>query len=144
MNYLKIRKNGLVFVNMIVIISSILNIISKFIKTYITIMISRFLAGIYCGLYTGILPLYLSECSSRNLRGLSGTFSQLGITFGNVVQNVMGLSVLLGTHDLWPVLMGTTLIPVLAHVWLYFLSESPKFIMINKNDKDKARSSKII
>lgn len=136
------RKNGLVLINIIVIISAILNTISKFIDTFITIMLSRLLAGVYSGFFTGILPLYLSECSSRNLRGLSGTMNQLAIVIGVLVVNVMGLQYVLGTPELWPVLTGLTLLPVLAHIGLYFLSESPKYVMNNKHDKAEARASK--
>lgn len=83
-------------VNIIVIISIILNTISKPINSFYTIMVSRFLAGIYSGLFSGILPLYLSECSSKNLRGLTGTMNQLSIVTGVLAANIIGLPSLLG------------------------------------------------
>lgn len=138
------RKNGLVLVNVIVIISAVLNTISKPVNTFITVLISRLLAGIYSGFFTGILPLYLSECSSKNLRGLSGTLNQLAIVLGVVAVNVLGLPDLLGTRELWPVLVGLTLVPILFHAVLFFLSESPKYVYINKNDKERARLSKLL
>jgi MFS family permease len=125
----------------IVIISATLNIISKFIGTYITVMISRFLAGVYSGFFTGILPLYLNECSSKNLRGFSGTMNQLAIVLGVVVVNIIGLPDLLGTIDLWPVLVGLTLVPIIFHIVLFFLSESPKYVCINKHDREGAKQS---
>lgn len=104
-------------------------------------MISRFLAGVYSGFFSGILPLYLNECSSRNLRGLAGTMNQLAIVIGILIVNIMGLPDVLGTWELWPVLVGLTFLPILAHVGLFFLTDTPKYMLAKKNDKEKARES---
>jgi SP family facilitated glucose transporter-like MFS transporter 1 len=83
-------------VNTFVIISTVLNVISKPLLTYYTIFVSRFFAGVYTGLFGGLLSLYLSECSSKNLRGLTGTFNQFSICIGIIFTNVLGLPQLLG------------------------------------------------
>lgn len=95
-----------------------LNIMSKFIKSYESLMVARFLSGIFCGLFTGILPLYLSELPPQNYRGLVGTLNQFGIVFGILVTNVLGLPNILGSVNLWPVLVGLMVVPVIAHVLL--------------------------
>lgn len=128
--------------NLIVIIGVILGTISKYINNYITIMLFRFFAGIYSGMFSGILPLYLSECSSRNLRGRTGSMNHLGMVVGNLAVNIVGLPYLLGSSDLWPILVALTILPAFSHIFLVFLSESPKFVYINKNRKEQARESK--
>ncbi|CAF0733414.1 unnamed protein product [Brachionus calyciflorus] len=129
------RKNGLLIVNIFVLISTVLNVISKFVKSYETIMVSRFFTGVYCGLFSGILPLYLSECPPKNLRGTVGTMNQLSIVFGILVANVLGLPELLGTEKLWPVLVAFSFIPALTHIFLLFFPESPKYLFMKRNDK---------
>lgn len=125
--------------NILVLISAILNIISKFIKSYETLMVARFFGGLFCGLFTGILPLYLNELPPQNYRGLVGTMNQLTIVLGIVVTNAFGLSDVLGTDSRWPILLGLMLVPALAHIGLLFAVESPKHLFINKNQKEQAK-----
>lgn len=121
-------------VNSIVLLSTILNVISKFVKSYETIMASRFFTGFYCGLFSGLLPLYLSECPPKNLRGSVGTLNQLSIVLGILISNILGLPDLLGTYERWPILVGLSLIPALGHLSLILFPESPKYLYLNKND----------
>jgi SP family facilitated glucose transporter-like MFS transporter 1 len=113
--------------------------ISKPVMTYYTVMIGKFFAGVSLGLFSGILPLYLSECASKNLRGLAGSMNQFSLVIGILVANVIGLPQLLGTPELWPYLAGLTFVPAIIHILLVFTSESPKYLFINKNNKEKAR-----
>lgn len=106
-------------------------------------MISRFLTGFYCGLFSGLLPLYLSECPPKNLRGSVGTLNQLSIVTGILVVNVLGLPDLLGTADLWPILVGLSIFPVLVHLVLIIFPESPKFLYMKKNDESGAEKALI-
>lgn len=100
-------------------------------------MVARFLSGIFCGLFTGILPLYLNELSPQNLRGLVGTLNQFGIVLGILVTNIAGVPTLLGSDDLWPVLLGIMVLPVIAHLILILGAESPKYLYIACNNKIK-------
>lgn len=135
------RKKGLLLVNIFVVISTTLNIASKFIRSYETIMIARFFVGVYCGLFSGILPMYLSECPPKNLRGTVGALNQLSIVVGILVANVLGLPELLGTKTLWPVLVGLSFIPVIAHFILLYFPESPKYLYMKLNDKPAAEEA---
>ena len=121
-----------------VVISATLNTISKSLMTYYTIFGSRFLAGVYSGLFSGILPLYLSECSCKNLRGLTGAMNQFSIVIGILIANIVGLPQLLGTQQLWPILVALTFTPAIIHLSMIFTAESPKYLFINKNDRPKA------
>jgi SP family facilitated glucose transporter-like MFS transporter 3 len=102
-------------------------------------MVNRFFAGVVCGLFSGIFPMYLNECSPKNLRGRIGVINQLMIVVGILVVNVIGLDVILGTYDLWPVIFGLSLVPTLIHIGLFFSVESPKFMFINKGDEAATR-----
>ena len=135
------RKNGMLLTNVFVVICAVLNIISKFIKAYETLIVARFFSGLFCGLFTGILPLYLTEIPPINLRGLSGTLNQLILVLGILITNIFGIKDILGTNERWPILVGIMLIPALAHIGLFFASESPKYLYITKNQPEEARQS---
>lgn len=63
------RKTSLILINMLVIITACLNIMSKYVSSFETLMAGRFITGVFCGLFSGVVPMYLSEISSINLRG---------------------------------------------------------------------------
>ena len=85
------RKKALWFTNLFVILSAVLNIISKFINSYETIMVGRFFSGVLSGLFSGIAPMYLNELPPQNLKGAAGTLNQLTVVLGIVIVNILGL-----------------------------------------------------
>ncbi len=76
------RKNALLLINVLVVISGVLNLLSKPLKVYETILASRFVTGLFSGFFTGVLPIYLFEIAPHNLRGIVGTMNQLNIVIG--------------------------------------------------------------
>lgn len=74
------------------------------------------------------------------MRGFIGTINGLSICVGALVANVLGLPQILGTSELWPYLLGLTLVSFFIHIiGLPFAVESPKYLYITKNDSAKAR-----
>lgn len=58
-----------------------------------------------------------------------------------VVVQVFGLDVIMGTAALWPLLLGFTFVPALLQCFLLPLCpESPRYLLINCNEENKARS----
>lgn len=102
-------------------------------------MVGRFFAGVICGLFSGLFPMYLNECSPANMRGRIGVINQFSVVVGIFVVNVFGLSEILGTPELWPVLGAFTILPSLAHIALFFTAESPKFVFMVKKNEEEAR-----
>lgn len=132
------RKGGIYVTNSLVIITSILNGSSEYLRSHEILILSRFITGIYCGIFSGILPLYLNELPPRNLRGVTGGLNQLSIVLGILTSNILGLPSMLGTSTLWPVLVSLTGIPCLTNlVGLLFAVESPKFLY-NTGRRQKA------
>ena len=85
------RKTSLILINILVIITSVLNIMSKYVSSIETLMAGRFVIGLYSGLFSGVVPMYLSEIAPTNLRGLAGTLNQLFLVIGIFVTNIAGL-----------------------------------------------------
>ncbi|XP_027953126.1 solute carrier family 2, facilitated glucose transporter member 3-like, partial [Eumetopias jubatus] len=72
--------------------------------------------------------------------GAFGTLNQLGIVIGILVAQIFGLKVIMGTEELWPLLLGFTIIPaVLQSAALPFCPESPRFLLINRKEEESAR-----
>lgn len=47
----------------------------------------------------------------------------------------------MGNSDLWPLLLGFTFIPALIQcILLPLCPESPRFLLINKNEENKAKT----
>jgi SP family facilitated glucose transporter-like MFS transporter 1 len=134
------RKNALLLINVLVVISGVLNLLSKLLKVYETILASRFVTGLFSGFFTGVLPIYLFEIAPHNLRGIVGTMNQLNIVIGILFSNIFGLPELFGTSNLWPVLCAIAFGPVLIHGGLFFAVKSPKFLFLQCNDIEGAKN----
>ncbi|XP_033763948.1 solute carrier family 2, facilitated glucose transporter member 1-like [Pecten maximus] len=133
------RKGGLLRNNLLNLIASGLLIFSKFAKSYEMLIAGRFVAGLCSGIATAIVPLYLSETAPISVRGLAGTFNQLAICLGILVAQIIGLEKLLSTPDLWPYLLGGTLVPMVFQLLtLPCCVESPSYLMINKDSENMA------
>lgn len=54
---------------------------------------------------------------------------------------VFGMEAIMGTSTLWPLLLGFIFIPaVIQCVLLPLCPESPRFLLINKNEENKAKT----
>lgn len=62
-----------------------------------------------------------------------GTVSQLGVTIGLLLSQILGLPLILGTDDGWPFLLGVAFIPAILQLMLLPLCpESPRYLLISK------------
>ena len=87
-------------------------------SSYELLLIGRFLSGLACGTFTGLVPLYVTEVSPVRLRGGLGVVNQLAVTFGIFSSMILGLNEILGSSDLWPVLLAIIAVPSLIQVSL--------------------------
>ncbi|XP_043918979.1 solute carrier family 2, facilitated glucose transporter member 1 [Protopterus annectens] len=135
------RRNSMLFVNILAFIASALMGLSKIANSFEMLIIGRFIIGLYSGLSTGFVPMYVGEVSPTALRGALGTLHQLGVVIGILIAQIFGIDSLMGTPDLWPVLLGFPFIPAIIQcVALKFCPESPRFLLINRNEENKAKS----
>lgn len=134
------RRNSMLLVNLFAITGGCLMGFAKIAKSVEMLILGRLIIGIFCGLCTGFVPMYIGEVSPTALRGAFGTLNQLGIVVGILVAQVFGLDFILGSEELWPVLLGLTVIPaILQSAALPFCPESPRFLLINKKEEDRAK-----
>uniref|UniRef100_A0ACB8EEV3 Solute carrier 2, facilitated glucose transporter member 5 n=2 Tax=Sphaerodactylus townsendi TaxID=933632 RepID=A0ACB8EEV3_9SAUR len=136
------RKGTLLINNVFSIIPAILMGISKVAKTFEVIIVCRVIIGICAGLSSNVVPMYLGEMSPKNLRGAVGVVPQLFITVGILTAQILGMRMVLGSVDGWPILMGLTGVPAaLQLMTLPFFPESPRYLLIQKGDEKEARAA---
>ncbi|VDO83113.1 unnamed protein product, partial [Haemonchus placei] len=129
------RRGGLLYTNIVAFIAAVLMGGAKYIDQYVPMMIGRFLIGIYAGLSV-LVPIYLTEVSPTNLRGMLGSLHQLNITISILI---FGLPQIFGTPDRWPLIFWFTVVPALAQVvTLQMVPESPKFTLCVRGNVEQA------
>uniref|UniRef100_A0A8C5C5N6 Major facilitator superfamily (MFS) profile domain-containing protein n=1 Tax=Gadus morhua TaxID=8049 RepID=A0A8C5C5N6_GADMO len=135
------RKNSMLMANILAFASAALMGFSQMAKSYEMLIIGRFVVGLYSGLSTGFVPMYVGEVAPTALRGALGTLHQLGIVLGILMAQVFGIESFMGNKALWPLLLGFTFFPAVVQcAVLPFCPESPRFLLLNKNEENKAKS----
>ena len=87
--------------------------------------------------------MYISEIAPLTLRGGLGTINQLAVTVGLLISQILGVEGLLGTDKGWPYLLGIALFPsVIQMILLPFCPESPRYLLITKQQEPAARAGK--
>jgi len=136
------RKGGLLLNNILMAISGVFLFSAKYANSWEMLIIGRLIIGINSGLNAGLAPMYLSEISPTALRGAVGTVYQLIITISILLSQILGMTNVLGNDAGWPFLLGLTVIPgVLQLITLPFCPESPKYLMLDKNDNTSANNA---
>ncbi|XP_053213492.1 glucose transporter type 1-like isoform X3 [Panonychus citri] len=134
------RKCGLLLNNAIAILGATLMSSSQLFKSIECLIAGRFFIGLNCGISTTLVPMYLSEIAPISLRGALGTVSQLAVTIGLLLGQVLGIPYILGTKDGWPFLLGIAIIPaVLQLLLLPMCPESPRYLLISRGQLLDAR-----
>ncbi|XP_072271705.1 solute carrier family 2, facilitated glucose transporter member 9-like isoform X2 [Pyxicephalus adspersus] len=109
---------------------------SKMVGSHEMIVVGRLLYGIAIGLGLNIYVQYLGESSPRNLRGFTNTTGPFFVTMGKLFGQVVGLSEVLGTEKLWPLMMSlcgfTNLLQLIV---MRFYPETPAYLLLVKRDK---------
>ncbi|XP_068443272.1 solute carrier family 2, facilitated glucose transporter member 4-like [Clinocottus analis] len=134
------RRKAMLINNMFAFIGGSLMGLSKLCRSFEMMIIGRFVIGAYCGLASGLTPMYVGEIAPTSLRGALGTLHQLAIVTGILVAQILGLESLLGVEDLWPILLGLSIVPAVFQMALLpFCPESPRFLYIVRCQEHQAK-----
>ncbi|CAG6015172.1 solute carrier family 2, facilitated glucose transporter member 3 [Menidia menidia] len=136
------RRKSMAIANVLAIIGGGLMGLSTLSKSFEMVIVGRLIIGVFCGLCTGLTPMYVGEISPTAVRGAFGTLHQLGVVIGILVAQIFGLESLLGSDDLWPLLLALTVLPaVVQTIMLPFCPESPRYLIIVLNQEEEARKA---
>ncbi|XP_040021701.1 solute carrier family 2, facilitated glucose transporter member 3 isoform X1 [Gasterosteus aculeatus] len=136
------RRKSMLLANVLALIGGGFMGLSALCRSYEMIIIGRLIIGVFCGLCTGLTPMYVGEISPTAVRGAFGTLHQLGVVLGILVAQIFGLEFLLGSDNLWPLLLALTILPaILQSIMLPFCPESPRYLLIVLNQEEEARKA---
>ncbi|XP_028303634.1 solute carrier family 2 member 9, like 1 [Gouania willdenowi] len=136
------RKKGVIFNSLINIVAGILMLISKTAKSFEMIIVARILVGFTAGLGLPFHLMYLVEISPKKIRGRVAITSANFLSLGKLIGQLLGLSELLGREELWHfALFFPVCFSVLQIVVLPFLPESPRYLFIEKGDKEEGKKA---
>jgi SP family facilitated glucose transporter-like MFS transporter 1 len=136
------RKTGLLLNNILAAIGALLMLGAKYANSYEMLIAGRLVIGINSGINAGISPMYLTEICPTSLRGAVGTVYQLIITISILISQVLGMGSVLGNEAGWPILLGLTIVPgILQLLTLPFCPESPKFLLLDRDNEELSRNA---
>ncbi|XP_065353450.1 solute carrier family 2, facilitated glucose transporter member 3-like [Cloeon dipterum] len=131
------RKGAIFANNFLGLFAAILFVATPAARSVEMLVLARFLVGLSSGLTTSVVPMYMTEIVTLDWRGPMGVLCPLGICFGVLLSQILGLEFILGSTDTWHYLLGLYGILVLVSlVVLPFLPESPKYLFAIKKDED--------
>jgi hypothetical protein len=110
------------------------------------------------GYGSSVAPTYINEVSPRHLRGTLGVVFQLGVVLFIFLSQVITLNSILGSADRWNYAIGkkffskkffcqnkffcfvglSIVFSIMQVILLFFVPESPKYLLLKKNDPIKA------
>lgn len=100
------------------------------------LLVGRFIGGIGVGLLSMMVCLYQAECAPAHLRGLLCTLQQLCITAGILLAALVNVPLALTTWGWRLSYGGNGIFSLIQLVSLFFLPESPRWLVKASRDAD--------
>jgi SP family arabinose:H+ symporter-like MFS transporter len=107
----------------------------------ITFMAFRFLGGLAVGASSVAAPMYISEIAPASSRGKLVALFQLNVVTGILIAYVSNYLIQGLGENAWRWMLGVEALPALIFsISVLFISESPRWLIVKKNDIKKAES----
>ncbi|HEX6180840.1 MAG TPA: sugar porter family MFS transporter, partial [Chitinophagaceae bacterium] len=132
------RKKTLLWIGVFYLVSAIGSAVAADVYTF---MLFRFLGGLAIGASSVVAPMYITEIAPAKTRGrLVATF-QFNIVFGILVAYLSNYLLQDIGEDSWRWMLGVVAVPSLIYcILMFFVPESPRWLIVHKRDYDKARA----
>ncbi|CAN8193170.1 unnamed protein product [Coccothraustes coccothraustes] len=130
------KKKSLLLNDVVLIAAALLTGSSRRAKAFELILAGRLLEGIAAGIHMNAHVQYAGEISPKKLRGFMNVTSTVFLALGKTLARILGLRELLGTEDMWNVLLSFSgLVALIQLIFLPFFPESPPYLLLQKGDK---------
>ncbi|KAG8455878.1 hypothetical protein GDO86_001899 [Hymenochirus boettgeri] len=130
------KKNSLLLCDIIPLVAAVLAGCSSPARSFEMILIGRFLYGINAGLGFNLHSQYAGEIAPQKLRGFTNTSISVFVTASKMAGQIVGLREILGTEQLWPVIMSLSGFWALIQlITLPFFPESPSYLLMKGDQK---------
>ena len=129
------RRATLLWIGILYLVSAVWSGLATDVYSFIA---ARVIGGVGIGISTVAAPLYISEISPAKFRGrLAGMF-QFNIVFGILVAFASNAALAGIGANAWRWMLGVAAIPSLLYtVFCFGLPESPRWLLVKKNDREK-------
>ncbi len=133
------RKKSLFWVGLLFFVSALGSALAQDVYTF---MIFRLIGGFSIGASSVISPMYISEIAPAKRRGMLVALFQFNIVFGILIAYISNYFFQeLGSDNSWRWMLGIVGLPSLIFTFLTTLiSESPRWLVLKKNDSAQAKS----
>ncbi len=102
-------------------------------------MFFRFIGGLSIGASSVVAPVYISEIAPAKYRGRMVISFQVNIVLGILFAYVSNFLLQGGEND-WRMMLGVVAIPaIIFSIMMLFTPETPRWLLLNKNDEAEAR-----
>jgi sugar porter (SP) family MFS transporter len=132
------RKKTLILIGVIFFVSALGSAMAQDVYTF---MAFRFLGGLSIGASSVVAPVYIAEIAPPQHRGKMGIAFQVNVVSGILLAYFINylLQGVGGDSD-WRYMLGIITIPSLVFsVMMFFTPESPRWLLLNRNDETGAR-----
>lgn len=131
------RKKTLIWIGVLYLISAVGSAIAP--DPY-TFSIMRFIGGLGVGVSSVAAPIYISEIAPRSKRGRLVVLYQLMLVVGIFIAYASNWLIGDSGPNAWRFMLGVEAIPAAIYLVLIFtVSESPRWLVVYKNEHEKAR-----
>ncbi|KAF8361288.1 hypothetical protein PRIPAC_88211, partial [Pristionchus pacificus] len=134
------RKKGLLIGNSANFIAAIIQFLGVWLDLPILLIIGRFIASVMTAVAFQAVVLYLQESPPTSMRGAASYCSEVVFAAMCVVGMMLGTDQLLGNDLPW--LLAVNIFPCAVAILIVLLiPETPKFLLIRKNDRQSAEAA---
>ncbi|RCN29015.1 hypothetical protein ANCCAN_25231 [Ancylostoma caninum] len=131
---------GYIIAVVIAIVAAVIQYVSILFHLPEVFILGRSMTAFCSPLADACLLLYLQEVSPLSIRGMASFLCEIGYGAMVVLGMVLGMSAVLG--GALNILMLVPLVPLtLSLIFLMFIPETPKFLMIMRGDRERALRS---
>ncbi|XP_071491139.1 solute carrier family 2, facilitated glucose transporter member 5-like [Diadema antillarum] len=132
------RNRGLLYNNFISVVAAVLMGCCDVANSPEMLIIGRFVIGFSVGISITIVPMYLAEIAPLNLRGAISVSHQLLITVGILLGLCLGFFAF-NDEAMWSAVLALTVVTsIIEFIVLPFCPESPRWLLIVKDERDEA------
>lgn len=134
------RKKTLIWIGLFYLISAVGSALASGVYIF---MGFRALGGLAIGASSVVAPMYITEIAPAKNRGkLVATF-QFNIVFGILIAYLSNYVLQgVGGNESWRIMLGVVAIPALIYsVLVFFVPESPRWLMVHRGDYKTARKT---
>lgn len=120
-------------------------------KGFTDLVVYRIIGGIGIGIVSIVSPIYISEISPAKIRGMMVSLYQLAVTAGLLLAYLINYVILKNSgniefngflrwvfnDEIWRGMLGSeSVVTVLFFVIIFFIPESPRWLIVNGRDND--------